>query len=80
MKKYAIPLKTKEKSTENGCFLCFSWSECKERSDGIASMRASKTPYAEHTSRIVARSNKKDRRSAWRIDFYISIQRPRTVF
>ena len=31
------------------------WSECKERSDGIASMRASKTLYARHTSRIVAR-------------------------
>ena len=26
-KKYEKPLKTKEKSTENGCFLCFSWSE-----------------------------------------------------
>ena len=48
------------------------WSECKERSDGIANLRASKTWYAEHTQGLEPDPNKKGPIQRWTGPFYWS--------
>ena len=47
-KKYEKPLKTKEKSTENSCFLCFSWSEWQDLNLRPLPPQGSALPTAPH--------------------------------